>query len=350
MNTKATVVVGAVLAVLLVGCGSAENGSGATTSTAEGCTAPPAADAGTPDGWLGYLAAHRDDVSLSVDGANGHRIELNPDQPQPLASAVKVVHLAAYARAVAAGTLDPKEQVTPGDWDRWYLPGTDGGAHEQALQRLGGGPFTLDQLVSAMIQESDNAVPDLLRARLGDQALVDAAAAGGWTDFRPPTLLGSAIAALDPTTTDQWAAARRYSEDSAYRDRVRGLPQPAAEAQRQWAETTFAGSAQQLASIHRRIGTGEFGPGADIARAQLEWQPAPPGTLGLGFKGGSLPGVLTDAMTLRRGDGTVATAVLLNRHMSPDDWAAALQSFAQQPVLLTAMTQPAAADRLACVV
>ena len=62
-----------------------------------------------------------------------------------------------------------------------------------------------------MIQESDNAVPDYLRDRLGD-----AAAQAGWDDLE--------------------------------------VPHP-------------------------------------------EWQPAPPGLDGLGFKGGNLPGVVTEAMT-----------------------------------------------------
>ncbi|MDI9951641.1 serine hydrolase [Rhodococcus sp. IEGM 1305] len=73
---------------------------------------------------------------------------------------------------------------------RWYLPNTDGGAHPKALQRLGvtepDDTVTLEQMVTAMIQESDNAVPDYLRDRLGD-----AAAQAGWDDLEVPTLNGS---------------------------------------------------------------------------------------------------------------------------------------------------------------
>ena len=78
---------------------------------------------------------------------------------------------------------------------RWYLPNTDGGAHPKALQRLGvtepGATGPLEQMVIAMIQESDNAVPDYLRDQLGDAALADAAAQAGWDDLEVPTLNGS---------------------------------------------------------------------------------------------------------------------------------------------------------------
>jgi hypothetical protein len=71
---------------------------------------------------------------------------------------------------------------------------TEGGAHPKALQRLGvtepDATVTLEQMVTAMIQESDNAVPDYLRDRLGDAALADAAAQGGWDDPRGPDPAG----------------------------------------------------------------------------------------------------------------------------------------------------------------
>src|SRR5690606_33829461 len=105
-----------------------------------------------------------------------------------LASAVKVAHLAAYARAVTSGQLDPHEQVRIGDWERFYVP-TDGGAHAAALRSFNvpldatglfaGDPkrqVELDRMVAAMIDFSDSAVPDFLRERLGMDAVLEAAA------------------------------------------------------------------------------------------------------------------------------------------------------------------------------
>jgi hypothetical protein len=73
--------------------------------------------------------------------------------------------------------------------------------------------------------------------------------------------------------------------------------------------------------------------------SRLEWQKASlAGVVGVGFKGGSLPGVLTEAITVRREDGSTATGSLLVRRTSATDWVEALTSFGHQQMLLAAMT------------
>src|SRR5689334_13364850 len=91
----------------------------------------------TPDDVLGYLVQHRKDAALvsftvTPDGSPDPAdpvILVNADQPMALASTIKIVVLAAYAREVAAGRLDPQAELPIGEWERFYLPGTDGGAH-----------------------------------------------------------------------------------------------------------------------------------------------------------------------------------------------------------------------------
>jgi D-alanyl-D-alanine carboxypeptidase len=142
---------------------------------------------------------HRSNVALSVDNGMDTRIVLRSDEQQPLASAAKVVHLAAYGRAVAQRLVRADDLVRVGDWERWHLPGSDGGAHPRALNRAGVAndgiravdpqrTVTLDTIVSSMIQESDNAAADFLHDRLGDQALIRAAAeASGPAPSCPPS-------------------------------------------------------------------------------------------------------------------------------------------------------------------
>ena len=60
----------------------------------------------------------------------------NADTPLDVASAAKIIHLLAYADAVADGTLRPDTQVPVAEWEAFYLP-LDGGAHAAALDRLG---------------------------------------------------------------------------------------------------------------------------------------------------------------------------------------------------------------------
>ncbi|MFD6895458.1 serine hydrolase [Rhodococcus sp. NPDC060086] len=364
MSPKVLAALAAAAALTLTACTDAppDEATATDTSAAADCATLPASDVAIPEGWVGYLAEHPDSVGLVIDDGNGNVVAHRADDPQPLASAVKVVHLAAYAQAVADGTLDPAEQIPVAEWERWYLPDTDGGAHPAALERLGvtpEGTVALDDLVTAMIQESDNAAPDYLRDRLGDDALTAAAEQGGWDDFEPPTLLGNTLAFLAPQDTgaDLWDSAQRYADDPGFRAEILGLLQqpdvlpddPFGEMDRIQREDN-AGTADQLAGIHRTIADGSFGSGTDIARGHLEWQPAPPGTDGLGFKGGNLPGILTEAMSLRLADGSVATAVMLTSNMTEADYTAALGSFAHQGLMFAAMSEPEILDQIRCAV
>ena len=140
---------------------------------------------------LRYIARHPQDAALATytaapDGTpdpDDPVLFHNADVPMPLASVIKVVVLAAYAREVVAERLDSNEEITLGDWERFYLPRTDGGAHPRALASLGipadaGGfalePSTrvpLDTLARAMIRWSDNAATDYLLKRLGPAVL-----------------------------------------------------------------------------------------------------------------------------------------------------------------------------------
>lgn len=266
----------------------------------------------TVDGWVGYLAAHPGDVALVVDDGRGTRGEHRPHEVQPMASASKALNMVAYTRAVATGAVSPDEPVRVGDWERWAVVGGGEDAHARALDNLGiardgthardpDRTVTLDQLVNQMIIWSDNAAPDYLRDRLGDQALVDAAESVGWDDPELPSTTGPD----EPEFVD-------------------GAP---------------GGTAAQLASLWSAVGHGTF-PGADIARRIAEQDPDPgPGLLGVGVKGGSSPGVLARGTEIRRDDGTVGVAVLLVRRMSPDDTATITRSSQAFNDFLTAAVQ-----------
>ncbi len=349
-------------------------GASATASSpvaARGCVPPDpsTADTSTAAGWLGYLAAHRSDVGLLVDDGRSGVLRHRSWVPSPTASAVKVLHLAAYADAVDRGRLDPTQRVPVAAWEAWYLPGLDGGAHVQALGALGvpvrGGAaadpsttVTLDDLVTAMIRFSDNAAADYLRDLLGDWALRWAARTVGW--FRPalPSFLGSAILLLRPDAAHrdhradaELQLAKRFSRDAAFRAGIRALPVPDLQTQQRWADRTSAASPAALTALHRRL-SGRGGdpdrPGSALARQHLEWPPAPPGAIGLGAKGGSYPGIITEGLTLRRTDGTTASAMLMVRRMPSAEWSSALQSFAHQELLLAAMQDKAVLDRVGC--
>lgn len=138
-----------------------------------------------------FMAEHPEEsavVTYSFDANgimidDGNAIFHNADEPLIVASMMKTVVLAAYADMVASGELDPNELVPVADWERYYLPISDGGAHEIGLQSLGletdalgfaadqTATVTLDALATIMMHYSGNASTDYLIDRMGMERL-----------------------------------------------------------------------------------------------------------------------------------------------------------------------------------
>ncbi len=117
---------------------------------------------------LDYCLAHRNQCAISVHHVtDGWQRHLNADRLQATGSTFKVLSLIVYAQAVVDGRLDPEQLVTKEEWAR-FSTGLDGGSLADAWNRLGQpDEVTVDQMMGAMIQESDNAAPDWLLDRLG---------------------------------------------------------------------------------------------------------------------------------------------------------------------------------------
>lgn len=152
----------------------------------------------------------------------------NPTASMPLASSRKIVVLSAYARAVAAGKLNPQVLVKLSEWEEFYLPGTDGGAHAKSLAALnlpadsqgraqdGSRAVPLDTVVRFMIETSDNAAADLVLTRLGRDAVAEIRRdlkLSGQEEFGPFSGLFSAW--QDPAARadySRWPMLRRVSD------------------------------------------------------------------------------------------------------------------------------------------
>jgi hypothetical protein len=164
-------------------------------------------DISTPEKFLTYLDANRNNVamasfSLKANGTIDLRepiIAHNIDTKMPLQSLGKVIHLAAYAKALSTGEIQSNRIVTVGEWENYFLASTDGGAHAVALEDLGiptnefgfalnpETPVTVDQMVRAMIRYSDNAVHDWLLANLRRETFKAVIREGGLTGQDFPT-------------------------------------------------------------------------------------------------------------------------------------------------------------------
>ncbi|HZG88677.1 MAG TPA: hypothetical protein VEZ42_00540, partial [Pseudonocardia sp.] len=90
-----------------------------------------------------------------------------------------------------------------------------------------------------------------------------------------------------------------------------------------WWDGSPAATVQDLAGLHRAAATDALGPDVSATvRRHLERVLAdrlPDGVVGAGQKGGNYAGLITNAVTLRRADGTLGVSVL---SLSGMDWQA----------------------------
>ncbi|GAT65960.1 serine hydrolase [Planomonospora sphaerica] len=287
--------------------------------------APAPADLKDAEAVLAHIAAHPGDVALVTRG-----ISHNAGRLAPVASTIKIVHLAAYADAVRRGRAAPGDRVPVALWNAYHVPGTDGGAHEAALKRLApGASVTLDQLVSAMIEESDNAAADLLRDRLGPGELRKIARTG------VGTINGEILRAFGGCTLPADACLKRYVK--AGKQVTPALPDFARQAA--WAATVT----RVEPGVLRRVLAGlRKDP---VASRHLEWPMRLPGAdpaeLRIGTKGGALPGVISEAMyTARPGERPRETVLVLHR-LPETTWFSGMRSYAHQDFIRKLATEPA---------
>jgi hypothetical protein len=266
-------------------------------------------------------------------GQEEQGVYLNPDEPMPLASVVKVIHLVAYAEAVAAGDLDPTSTVFLDELEAFYLPNIDLGAHSRALSeledngRVFGSPPTilLDEVPGMMIASSSNAATDYLHLLLGQRTLEETAVSLGLTSQTAPCpflgqflVMGNHILPqdndyqawesylADPVSfgRDAMLLTEAFSSDDEFRqtaiDWRRQTRLPSGRTQRLFSQDFNAqGSAADYSALMARIAQNGLNNGESsyIARRFLEWPMrfADNQALfsNLGYKNGSLPGILT---------------------------------------------------------
>lgn len=263
--------------------------------------------------------------------AGMERMALDPAGRYPLASVRKVVTLGGYAVAAASGMCDPAEPVALHDIDRWFWPGTDGGAHEQVIGwwvgrgilRPGPEPTVpLREVALAMIRFSDNAAADYLLHRIGEECVGTFGAQMGFRTQDPilPTL-GEFRAwhrAPDQWLTMNAAARARAAWDFAAAERCHLDTMTVDDTTLQrCAAVGCQGTPREWARVMAAIaaGTGLPNGSGRIVREALE-RPFTPGDDGrFGAKAGDLPGILTFAAYVRgrsRGAPDVAVALFLS--------------------------------------
>lgn len=110
-------------------------------------------------------------AALSIHYNGTKWADINADELLPLASTVKIIVAIEYARQAAEGKIDPNQLVLLEELDTFYIPKTDGGAHEAWINGLDNGKLTtsvpLSEVAKGMISYSSNANTDYLIRMLG---------------------------------------------------------------------------------------------------------------------------------------------------------------------------------------
>jgi D-alanyl-D-alanine carboxypeptidase len=284
----------------------------------------------------------------------------------PLASIAKLITLAAYAEAAAAGELNPLEQVTLAELERYYIPNFDLGAHRRALAELRANDrilfpdddpaVLLEDVAWMMISHSSNAAADYLHFRLGQTRIEETALALGLNEpsgvHSAPCPFVSQFLMMGNHTrqsaNDRQAlvtyldgsgeSAAAYGRDAslladayinqaafraaeeAWRTRTR---RPSIDTQRFFTEQLAPqGTAGRYAALMHRLAQNGLsnGDSSFLARRILEWPNVFEANLeffsNVGYKNGSLPGVLnTTYYVYRWGEAAPVIVVLFYRDL-----------------------------------
>ncbi|MCM3700880.1 serine hydrolase [Paenibacillus macerans] len=121
---------------------------------------------------LQFLEAHPELASMYVMENDRVVIDFQSDVKRPLASVLKIAVAIELAEQAAEARIDVNEAVPLDSLRRFYIPGTDGGAHPSWLDALdpavtADGTVTLLEAAKGMIHYSSNANTEYLMERLG---------------------------------------------------------------------------------------------------------------------------------------------------------------------------------------
>lgn len=321
---------------------------------------------------LKYISQHPADIAVACFNPANPQAGFyhNTDQAYPLASTFKAVILLGYAEQVAAGVLDPQQEIPFEALDAYYLPGTDGGAHPEFLKTLGEGraSLTLAEAVDGMMTYSSNAAADYVLSRLENVDWAGLYRRLGLTQTSlPHSYLGLYLyinnhetgiydmTSLGPEATlaEQVRLEQLFVNDPAWREVeltyvANYTNQAGLDVQKDvTANFGVRSSADDLAKIMLAVyGAQDESLSLavrEVARQYLEWpmrlNPDNAKTFKtLAVKGGAWPAVLTSAWYAEPLDAEPRILVVLYRNMPDDFWNAWVAGFSQQMLEVNVLT------------
>ncbi|MEZ0541958.1 serine hydrolase [Fibrella arboris] len=313
--------------------------------------------------YLGYAQTPAADVVVDFIRTNPTRaaiylirndtvlISQRPDQKMPLASAVKTIIAIEFARQAADGTIDPNERVPLADLDRYYLPGTDGGAHPGWKQWLTHHNLvqhetvTLLDVAKGMIQFSSNANTEYLLDRLGPDAVNANLKKLNLPNHDPiyPIVSALFLYSVPPAKSAETVNETRKLSANAYAVRCQTIHNrlkqdkdgafkqtflfPDMALQKVWSDRLPASTVREYASVMQKISSRTYFTPAlqTILDSIMEWPFAVnPDNRSvykhLGMKGGSTAFVLTNAFYAETIKGNHISAAVFFNNLTPSEF------------------------------
>jgi D-alanyl-D-alanine carboxypeptidase len=199
----------------------------------------------------------------------------NLHKQMPLASTVKFIIAVEFAEQVGQGLLDPEEKITKEELLQFYVPKTDGGAHNNWAKSGDiikyGDSIPIIQIAKGMMQYSSNANSEWLMERLGLENINNQLTKLDFKDHSPiyPFVSSLFIAKeyFNDKTEDELAIAmkniseeqyinyalnihQKMLKDSEYRNQELDLNESM---QRIWSDRLPAGSVSDYVSLMKKL-------------------------------------------------------------------------------------------------
>lgn len=165
-----------------------------------------------------------ENAAFSMHWNDQNIVDINSNKALPLASTAKIIVAIEYANQAAESLIDPNEEINLEELNKYYLPNTDGGAHEAWLDQFENITefVSLEEVAKGMIGYSSNANTDYLIERLGLDAINNRVNELNLTHHEP----------LYPFTSTLWIGHRLLNEGVAEEDLVESLRSMSDEAYR----------------------------------------------------------------------------------------------------------------------
>ncbi|MFJ8461849.1 serine hydrolase [Lysinibacillus xylanilyticus] len=171
-----------------------------------------------------------ENVSLAIHYNNEKWVDVNTNKQFPLGSTVKIIIAIEYAQQAADGRINPQQQVSLKELETFYIPKTDGGAHEAWISALNQSKnidsVPLSEVANGMIAYSSNANTEYLMHVLGLQNINEVLKSLDLVDHE--LLYPSTSATYIPTqlmnekniTKEETLKAMKNMDMAEYRDRA----------------------------------------------------------------------------------------------------------------------------------